>query len=60
MENFIKGTLVEFKSPNENEIGQKFIVLEDRETRVLVQDYNDSSYLAATFCYLKSDLQIIK
>ena len=60
MEKLEIGCLVGFVNTSQNELNQRFIVLEDRDSRVLVQDYNDFSFLPATFCYFKSDLQIIK
>ena len=60
MENLEKGTLVEFKNPNLDEIGTIFAVVEDRDTRVLVELYNCSLPLVPTFVYLKEDLKIFE
>lgn len=56
------GTTVQFTQPSETEVGFRFEVLEDRDTRVLVRALTtfDGWSIAPTFVYLKSDLTVTR
>ena len=56
-----EGTLVKYREPlEEGEETLVMIVLEDREERTLVMDYNSSSYIPATWNVRTSEIVEVK
>lgn len=54
------GDLVKFKNPTEDEINDRFYVVELRGNRVLVQDAIGGLWVRPEFVYLTDDLEKVQ